>query len=511
MNDSNTSQVPTAAAKDPLNSVDIVIVGAGFAGVGLGVQLKRSGVDSFVILERAHDVGGSWRDNTYPGVACDVPSPLYSYSFAPNTEWSRLYSPGGEIWDYIRETASQAGLERHLRFGHDMLDARWDEESELWHITTPQGVFTGRYFVAATGHLTDPKMPEILGLPSFFGDVLHSARWDDNVEVAGKRVAVIGTGASAIQVVPELAKTASEVVLFQRSAPYIVPRDDFAFTEAEKRRFRRSPRSIDAIRERIFWDSDHEFAARSLVPQYVEAARDRALAHLEAQVPDPELRAILTPDYEIGCKRILVSDTYYPALQQPNVTVEPSALATVGKDTVTSVAGNAFEVDVLVFATGFDTWDLPSSHRIFGASGVSLGEQWVTGMQAYNSMTVHDFPNMFMLNGPASSLGHNSIVYMIEVQLDYVLGALQWASATGATRLEVTAEAEQEYADRLDRQARSTTWLAGGCTSWYIDPRNGRLTLTWPNFAHSYRDQCASFDPAPYLVNQPQLATTSSI
>ncbi|MGO1543815.1 MAG: flavin-containing monooxygenase [Gulosibacter sp.] len=495
---------------EPLQHVEVIIVGAGFAGVGLGVQLKRNGQDSFVILERAGDVGGSWRDNVYPGVACDVPSPLYSYSFASNPDWSRMYSPGGEIWDYIRETATEAGLERHLRFDHEMLDARWNSDLSLWEVTTPHGKFTGRYFVAATGHLTDPKLPNVPGLESFSGEMLHSARWDATAEIKGKRVGVVGTGASAIQVIPQIAKDAAELVVFQRSAPYIVPRNDRSFSEAEKRQFRRSQESIDALRDQIFWDSDHEFAARSLVPKYVETARTNALTHLSNQVADQELRAKLTPDYEIGCKRILLSDNYYPALQQPNVTLETAALDNVEGSIARSAAGNEFELDVLVFATGFDTWDLPSSHRVFGEGGVCLGEQWSTGMQAYNSVTVHNFPNMFMLNGPASSLGHNSIVYMIEVQIDYVIDALNWMRNNDVPVIEVTEEAEQEYADRLHEQAQSTAWLAGGCSSWYIDPRNGRLTLTWPNFAHSYRDQCADFDPAVYAQHgQAALVATS--
>jgi cation diffusion facilitator CzcD-associated flavoprotein CzcO len=502
MNKKAEATMASHRANDPLADVEVVIVGAGFAGIGLGIQLKQQGLESFVILERAGDVGGSWRDNVYPGVACDVPSPLYSYSFMPNPDWSRMYSPGGEIWDYIRDSAEAADLGPHLRFGHEMLEARWDEDRRMWDVSTPQGVFTGRHFVAATGHLTDPKMPEIEGLETFEGQLAHSARWDASLPLEGKRIGVVGTGASAIQLIPELAGLASELVVFQRSAPYVMPRQDHAFTDAEKRRFRRDRRSMDALREQIFWDNDSDFAARSLVPPYVEAARTKALEHLRSQVPEAGLRSKLTPNYEIGCKRILLSDNYYPALRRPNVTVETSAVHRVEGSTVHSAAGHAYDVDLLVFATGFDTWDLPSSHRVFGAEGISLGEQWSTGMQAFNSISVHNFPNMFMLNGPATSLGHNSIIYMIEAQIDYVMGALDWLRCTGNAVVEVSRDAEQRYADRLHEQALSTTWLAGGCNSWYIDSRNGRLTLTWPNFAHAYRDECAVFDPSPYAVRR---------
>ncbi|BCI56139.1 monooxygenase [Mycolicibacterium litorale] len=484
---------------DPLTDVDVVIVGAGFSGVGMGVQLSRQTGYSYVILERADDVGGSWRDNTYPGVACDVASHLYSYSFALNPNWSRQFSPGREILDYIRRVAADEGVDAHVRFGAEMLDARWNTRDHRWTVSTPRGEFTGRYLVAATGHLTDPKLPAINGIDDFDGVIMHSARWDHEVDLAGRRVGVVGSGASAVQIVPAIAPEVAQLVVFQRTPAYVVPRRDRAFSEAERRQFARDIGSAEDLRRTVFWGGDYQFAARRRVPQYYAEAHANALNHLNAQVSDPELRRKLTPNYDIGCKRILKSDDFYPALQLPNVILEDSALHSVAGGSAISARGANYDLDVLIFATGFETWDLPSSHRIFGRDGQSLGEQWSSGMQAFNSVTVHNFPNLFMVNGPATSLNHNSIIFMIETQISYVLSAIAWADGSQEGVVEVSAEHEQAYADHLHENAEHTAQLAGGCTSWYVDPRNGKATLSWPNFAHTYRDDCAEFDPAPYL------------
>jgi cation diffusion facilitator CzcD-associated flavoprotein CzcO len=493
------SAVPTSTT-DPLADVEVVIVGAGFSGLGLGIQLRRRGFTSFVILERADDVGGSWRDNTYPGVACDVPSPLYSFSFLTNPDWSRMYSPGSEIWEYLRAAARDEGLLPHLRFGADMLDARWDEESERWNVQTPQGEFRGEVLVAATGHLTDIKLPDVPGLEAFEGELFHSARWNHDIPLDGKRIGVVGTGASAVQIVPELAPIASELTVFQRSAPYIRPRYDHAFSEADKRLFRRDLATVEDLRATLFWYNDSTFAARRQVPFALEEARRNSLEHLHRSISDPDLRAKLTPDYEIGCKRILASDDYYPSLLLPHVQVEPSALARVEGATAVSAAGTRVDVDVLVFATGFETFDLPSSHRITGRLGVDLGQHWAGGMQAYNSTSVAGFPNLFLLNGPGTSLGHNSLIFMIEAQVDHIVSALEWRAANGRPVLEVDRDLEDAYAHRLDQLASETVLIQGGCSSWYLDPRNGRATLSWPDFAHSFRDQCAPFDPEAYTA-----------
>ncbi|GGS91557.1 monooxygenase [Planobispora rosea] len=489
--------MPTSTP-DALRDVSVIIVGAGFSGLGLGIQLRRRGESSFVILERADDVGGSWRDNTYPGVACDVPSPLYSYSFRTNPDWSRMFSPGQEIWDYLRAAAREEGLGPHLRFGAEMLEARWNENDHRWTVRTPQGEFYGDVLVAATGHLTDIKLPEVPGLETFTGELFHSARWNHDFPLAGKRIGVVGTGASAIQIVPQLAEIADQLVVFQRSAPYIQPRRDRVFSEAEKNLFRRDQRTVEEMREMLFWYNDSRFAARRLIDDYLAEASWQALSHLDKQVSDPELRAKLTPDYTIGCKRILLSDDYYPAIQRPNVHLEAAALERVEGSTAFSAAGEAFELDVLVVATGFETYDLPSSYRIFGRGGNALADHWSNGMQAYKSIATAGFPNLFLLNGPGTSLGHNSVIYMIEAQIDHLLAALDWRSAHDGRVLEVSSDIENAFAKRLDEGAAETVIIRGGCSSWYLDPRNGRATLSWPDFAHRFRDECAPFDPAAY-------------
>jgi cation diffusion facilitator CzcD-associated flavoprotein CzcO len=487
---------------DSSTEVDIVIVGAGFSGIGMGVRLAQRNTHSFVILERADDLGGSWRDNTYPGVACDVPSPLYSFSFHANPDWSRLYSPGREIWEYLRRVASEAGLDSRLHYGAEMLSAQWDADTDRWTVETPRGVYVCRYLITATGHLTDPKLPDIPGLDTFTGSIMHSAAWDSDVDLDSRKVGVVGSGASAIQIVPAIASRVDELVMFQRTAPYVVPREDFEFTEVQKRLFGRDPETQMELRQNIFWMAEQGFAARRMVPGYLEESRQMALDHLAAQISDPELRNIMTPDYEIGCKRVLRSDDFYPALMRDNVTVEPSALARVDNGRPVSASGKPFDLDVLILATGFETWDLPWSHRVYGRGGRSLAEKWSQGMQAYNSTTVNGFPNLFILNGPATSLGHNSLIFMIESQVDYVLGALAWAEQNDVALVEVDTHAEREYAEYLHGQAQQTVLLNGGCTSWYVDPRSGRATLSWPGFAHAFRDKCAHFDPTVYLQTE---------
>ena len=442
-------------------------------------------------------MGGTWRDNRYPGIACDVPSHQYSLSWILNSEWSRVFSPGPEIHQYIRSCASQEGLLPHLRFDTEMLDATWDADRERWTIETSQGTYEAEILVTATGHLSDSFIPDIDGLDGFTGKVFHSARWDDSADLDGKRIGVVGSGASAIQIVPELQKIAGEVVVFQRSAPYVVPRPDRAFTDAERRLFRRDPSVMRDMRSEYFWQREFNFAARRAIPRFLGEAKALAAGHLERQVPDPEMRRKLKPTFELGCKRTLISNHWYPALIQPNVTLETSALARVEGNRAVGQSGHGHEVDVLVFATGFEAVRPPFAKRVFGSEGVSLDEHWDRGMQAYDSISVHGFPNLLIINGPNTGLGHNSVVYMIEAQVDYILGALAWRDAHGKTVIEARRDAEDAYMDRVHAMSEGTVWL-GGCKSWYVDERSGRLTLVWPSFAHTFREQNATFHPEGY-------------
>jgi cation diffusion facilitator CzcD-associated flavoprotein CzcO len=478
----------------PATDVHTVIVGAGFAGLGMGIRLARAGRDSFVLLERGDDVGGTWRDNVYPGVGCDIPSHLYSFSFAPKSDWSHFYASGAEIQEYLRECAAE--IDEHVRLQTEVLDARWLDDDERWLVRTSSGDYLAHTVVMAAGRLSEPRMPRTPGLASFSGEAFHSSRWPADLDLAGRRVGVVGTGASAVQLVPRLAEQAAHVVVFQRTAPWIVPRDDRPYSAAETRAFERDPASRERLRDRLFWRSETGFAERAGDPGAIGLLRERASGHLRAQVDDETLRALLTPHYEIGCKRVLLSDDYYPALASPHVTLEPSALASVDGARATAVSGARHGLDVLVFATGFESTRPPFAHRVRGRDGLSLAEAWSAGMAAYNSTAVHGFPNLFVIDGPNASLGHGSAIAMIEAQVGYVLDAL----ATSARVLEVTAEAQARYVDELDAASRSTVWLEGGCSSWYVDERSGRLTLLWPDFAYRFRDRLAHFDPTAYRM-----------
>jgi cation diffusion facilitator CzcD-associated flavoprotein CzcO len=481
--------------------VDTIIVGTGIGGIGMGIRLARETERSFLLLERADDVGGTWRDNTYPGVACDIPSHLYSYSFRPKTDWGRFYAGGAEIQRYLTEAAAQEGLLPHLRFATDVLQMRWHEESARWELETSRGRYRCRVLVMAAGRLSQPRIPEITGLAEFSGPVFHSSTWDHGVDLAGKRIGVVGTGASAIQIAPNIARVAGSVVLFQRTAAYVVPRDDRTYSTAEKALLARVPGAIERLRSQLFWDAEAGFAKRAGISSAVAEFRQVALGHLASQVTDETLRAHLTPRYEIGCKRVALSDDFYPAIASGAVTLEPSALIALDGPTAHAASDARYELDILVLATGFHTTRPPFAARIFGRDGVALSERWSTGMVAHASTTVAGFPNLFVIDGPNASLGHNSAVHMIETQISFILGALDHLEIVGGGVLEVSREAEDAYVRELDRRSASTVWLTGGCTSWYVDDRSDRLTLLWPDFAFAFRDQVGTFDPRGYLIS----------
>ena len=488
------------------HDTSIIIVGAGFGGLGMAMRLKQEGQDDFVILERAEDVGGAWRDNTYPGVACDVPSHLYSFSYMPKPDWSRVFSPGGEIWDYLRECTHKSGLIPHIQFGAELQKAEWDAGSRRWLVETPRGKWRAQFLITATGVLADAHLPNIPGVDGFKGTAFHSARWDHSVDLKGKRVGIVGSGASAIQIVPELAKTAGELVVFQRSAPYIVPRPDSAYSKAEKRSFARLPEMMDDLRSEIFWTGEYMFAQRRAVPAFVAEARNMALGHLSDQIPDEDLRAKLTPDYEIGCKRVLIANTYYPVFNEDHVTLETSALASVDGETAVAASGNSYDLDVLIFATGFEAPEPPVAHIIHGSGGKKLVDQWDRGMQAYESTAVPGFPNMFMVVGSNTGLGHHTMVFMIEAQVDDILGALDHAAQSGFEIIEAKPEAEAAYLHDIETRAEGTVWIDGGCKFWYTDPRSDRLTVLWPDFAYAFRDENGTFHPEGYIGTSPVAA-----
>lgn len=478
--------------------IDVAIVGAGFAGIGMATQLARRGRESFVVLERATGVGGTWRDNTYPGIACDIPAQLYSFSFRPPWEWETLYPRGAEIRRYLEQTVLDEGLTPHIRFGCELRNARWVDSTSRWEIATTAGSVHARVLVMAVGRLSDPHVPDIEGLESFTGTVVHTAQWRSDLLTGGERIGVVGTGASAVQVIPHLAADADELVVFSRTPPYVVPREDRRFTAEERARLA-VPDHARAVREQMLVDADRAFRQRLGLQPDIDAIRDRALGHLRRQVAAPGLRAALTPDYEIGCKRILLSDDFYPALQRPNVVFEPTALDSVVECKARAVSGHTYDLDVLVMATGFEATRLPVAVRVQGRHGEVLSDHWSAGMVSFASTAVSGFPNMFVLDGPNAALGHNSAIYMIETQLGYVLGALDHMARNTFDAMEVTAAAEQAYTREIDQRSASTVWLTG-CNSWYVDPRSGRLTLLWPGTAASFRERNGTFDPQPYLI-----------
>jgi cation diffusion facilitator CzcD-associated flavoprotein CzcO len=483
--------------------VAVAIVGSGFAGLGTAIGLKRAGRHDFVVLERAEDVGGTWRDNSYPGCACDVPSHLYSFSFAPNPRWSRSFSPQPEIHAYLQRTARAFGVQPHLRFGAEVLSTDWDADTQRWTVTTTRGTLTADVVVVGSGPLSDPTTPDVKGLSSFGGASFHSAQWDHSWSAAGRRVAVIGTGASAIQFVPHLQKEAAALLLFQRTAPWVMPRFDRQISAWEQRLYARIPLLQRVVRTAIYWGRESHIIGFRYDQRLMRVAERLARRNLARHVPDPVLREKLTPTFTLGCKRVLLSNSYYPALAQPNADVVTDRIVEVVPSGIVTEAADGsrttHEVDTIVFGTGFRVTDPPVASRIH-VNGVSLKEHWgAGGMQALHGLAVAGFPNLFFLVGPNTGLGHNSIVLMVEAQVGHLLQALD-VLATGYGAIEPRASVQEDYNQRLQVSLRKTVWNRGGCQSWYLDSR-GRNTTLWPTFTFTFMRQLARFTAADYLLH----------
>ncbi|MGP3533829.1 flavin-containing monooxygenase [Microbacterium sp. RD1] len=480
-----------------MTRTSIAIVGSGFAGLGMAMALRRAGRDDFVILERAASVGGTWRDNTYPGVACDVPSHLYGFAAHPNPNWSATFAPGPEIRRYLDDVAERENLGDRLRLRTPMLGAEWDEPARVWRIDTGAEPVVADALVIAAGRLSEPNVPAVAGLESFAGPIFHTARWDHGADLSGAHVAVVGTGASAVQLVPELVKRAAHVTLFQRSAAWIVPRGGVTYTEDDRARFAQ-PGTLARVRAKLYGEGEGRFASRSGDATASARAQNSALEHLTAQVIDPALRAHLTPDYAFGCKRVLLSDTFYPAVASDAVTLEPSALAAVDDGTLVAGSGARHTADILVLATGFASTRQPYAELVRGEHGRTLAEHWSHGMTSFASTVVPEFPNLFVMNGPNASLGHNSSVLMIEEQSAYIVRALAERDRRPDRVLRVRPEAEAAYTDEIAAAAASTPWLTGGCSNWYVDERSGRLTLLWPGTVQAFRERLAASDGSEF-------------
>jgi cation diffusion facilitator CzcD-associated flavoprotein CzcO len=473
----------------------IVVIGTGFAGIGMAVRLKQAGYDDFVVLERAEDVGGTWRDNTYPGCRCDVPSHLYSFSFAPNPDWSSTFSPQPEIEDYLRNVTESYGVRPHIRFGNAVESAHW--VNGAWQITTNQQTFTADILLSGMGPLAEPSYPKLPGIEDFEGEVFHSARWNHELNLSGRKVAVIGTGASAIQFVPAIQPEVEELHLFQRTPPWVMPRPDRKITAAEKAIYRRFPLVQKAVRAGIYWGRESMVLGFAKLPAIMKQVQKVAEKHLAQQVRDPLLRAKLTPDFTLGCKRVLISDDYYPALARPNVEVVTDGIAEVTPTGIVTTEGVKHEVNTIVYGTGFKVTDLPVMDMVHGRDGVSLRAAWVDGMEAHLGTAIAGFPNFFMLIGPNTGLGHSSMVFMIESQIAYILDALKTMDAQGLREVEVRRDVQRAFVDGVRSSMRNTVWTRGGCTSWYLDAE-GRNTTLWPSFTFRFRQLTRRFDPSEY-------------
>jgi len=478
----------------------IVIVGAGFGGICMGIALKKAGYDDFIILDSGDDLGGTWRDNQYPGCACDVPSPLYSYSFELNPDWSRLFAPQREIWAYLRGCARKYGLEAHIRYGAVVERMDWDADARRWDVQTLEhgeiGTWRARAVVSAAGALHLPATPDMPGAGRFGGTSFHSARWDHSVDLAGKRVAVIGTGASAIQFVPEIAGVAGQLTVFQRTPPWIHPRPDAPIPGRVRAAFRRAPVAARALRDAIYLGLELRALGFAVSQKLMAPLELVARRHLAAQVTDPALRARLTPDYTIGCKRILLSSDYYPALQRPNVSLVTEGITEITEAGVTTADGQEHKADVIIYATGFKVIESVTSLDVTGRDGRKLRAE---NLEAYRGVTVAGFPNLFLLLGPNTALGHTSVVFMIESQVQHVLSCLRLVARDQADAIEVLEPAQRRYNSALQRRLRRAVWSEGGCRSWYLDDAGVNRTL-WPGFTFEYWARTRRARPGDYSL-----------
>lgn len=492
---SAVSAQASAVGHEPL-STDVAIVGSGFSGLGMAIRLEQQGRGDFVVLERDDDVGGTWLVNTYPGCACDVPSHLYSYSFAPNPDWSETYSRQPEIRDYLRRCADRFGVRERIHFGRELTGAAWDDAAGRWELETSDGPLTARVLISATGPLFEPKIPDLPGLDSFAGTSFHSARWEHDHDLSGRSVAVIGTGASAIQLVPQIQPQVERLHVFQRTPPWVVPHSSRPISDLERRLYRTVPALQRLVRGAVYATREALVLGFAKNPRLMRVIERTARRHIDRAIEDPELRAKVTPDYTIGCKRILPSNDWYRALAQSNVELVTDPIGAVRPTSLATSDGRERPVDTIIFGTGFHVTDQPVASRIEGRDGVTLDEIWQGSPHAYLGTSIAGFPNLFMLLGPNTGLGHTSMVYMIESQINYVLDALRVMDERGASTAELDRGLEATYNASLDEQLEGTVWNTG-CASWYVDA-TGRNSTIWPDWTWRFRLRTRRFEPRHY-------------
>lgn len=475
--------------------VTIAIVGSGFAGLGMGIRLKEKGIEDFLIFERAGDVGGVWRDNSYPGCACDVESHLYSFSFAPNPQWSRMFSTQPEIYQYLKDCAQRYRLRPHLKFNHDFLSANWDPDLQRWKIKTSQGTYLAKFLVSAMGAFSEPFIPTLPGLKNFKGKTFHSAQWDHSFDLKDKRVAVVGTGASAIQFVPEIQPQVKKLTLFQRTPAWIMMRPDRPIEDKEREKFAKRPFLQKLSRLRIYILREL-YGLTFRHPRFMGFGTQMALHHMKKAIKDPDLRKKLTPQYTIGCKRILLSNNFYPAIARDNVEVVTEAISEIQAHSIKTSDGHEHEVDAIIFGTGFRVTDFPLSKKVFDQDGRTLEQVWNGSPKAFLGTTVSGFPNFFLLLGPNTGLGHTSVVIMIETQIEHAVKAIGYFLKRKLGAMEPRAEKEEAFIQSIDADSKKTVWLSG-CKSWYLDQK-GRNSSLWPKSVGAFMRRVKPFRKKDY-------------
>lgn len=519
-----------ADRSSPLDAaeVDVAIIGSGFAGLGMAIQLQRKGRENFLVLEKAGSVGGVWRDNRYPGCACDVPSHLYSYSFEPNPDWSRSYSAQPEIESYLQHCACKYAVLPKIRFRSQLVRAVFDERAACWRLWVADTVVLQKYLsdhgvkpgarldldvpdfpplselrtrvlVSGMGSLSTPVLPDILGLDRFRGRVFHSQAWPREAGLAGKAVAVIGTGASSIQLVPQLQKVVTRLDLYQRTPPWILPKHDRPIGRFERSLFKCVPLIQRLLRVAAYWQAEATVVGFLGLQALIRVVQRQARQHLHRQVANPALRRALTPNYQLGCKRVLISNDFYPALEQDNVALITDGIKKVTERGIVDRQGVERPVDAIVLSTGFQATAFVRAGMVVGTAGRELSEVWSEGAEAYKGATVSGFPNFFMLVGPNVTLAHNSMIYMIEAQIQYVLDAIAQMAKRGIVTADVRPAAQQAYNLKLQGELKKTIWNTGGCQSWYLDSRGRNVTL-WSGSTWRFRHSTRRFDLESYAL-----------
>lgn len=483
----------------PIKKYTAIIVGAGFAGIGMGIRLKEMGIDDFVIIEGEDGPGGTWRVNTYPGAACDVQSHLYSFSFEPYPKWSRMFGLQDEILRYQEHCCEKYGLYPHCIFETKVNGAQYLEKENQWRVSTDKGdTFEAQFLISGTGGLSIPAYPEFEGLKSFSGSMFHSARWDHKVDLKGKRVAVIGSGASAIQIVPAIVDEVAHLDYYQRTPSWVLPKPDREISEIEQSIFSKFPTVQQLYRSVIYGMMESRALGFVVSPKIMTLAKQMGIQHIKKYIKDPALQKKMIPDYEMGCKRILMSNDYYQAVARDYVDVVSDSIVQVDEKGIYTADGNYREVDVIVFCTGFYASEDILQYDVVGKNGKLLNEEWSDGPEGYLGTTIAGYPNMFTIVGPNTGLGHNSMIYMIESQVRYISEAIQYMNKNKVEAIDVKPEVQRSYNEKIQKRLQNTIWKSG-CKSWYMT-KSGKNTTLWPGFTFEFRAKTYFFQPKDYVL-----------